>query len=84
MLRDLRQQARLKVKAAAAALEWSEPKLSRIETGQTAVRGLDAGPFTLLRFPSRGGAEPDEATIHVPCGARLLDLARLVGASGLR
>ena len=40
-LRDLRQQARLKVKAAAAALEWSEPKLWRIETGQTAVRGLD-------------------------------------------
>ena len=40
-LRDLRQQARLKVKTAAAALEWSEPKLWRIETGQTAVRGLD-------------------------------------------
>ena len=40
-LRDLRQQARLKVKAAAAALEWSEPKLWRIETGQTTVRGLD-------------------------------------------
>jgi Domain of unknown function (DUF5753) len=28
--------------------------------------GLRAGPFTLLRFPSRGGAEPDGATIHVP------------------
>ena len=28
--------------------------------------GLRAGPFTLLRFPSRGGAEPDEATVHVP------------------
>jgi hypothetical protein len=40
-LRDLRQQARLKVKTAAAALEWSEPKLWRIETGQTTVRGLD-------------------------------------------
>jgi len=40
-LRDLRQQARLTVKAAAAALEWSEPKLWRIETGQTTVRGLD-------------------------------------------
>jgi len=40
-LRDLRQQARLTVKTAAAALEWSEPKLWRIETGQTTVRGLD-------------------------------------------
>jgi Domain of unknown function (DUF5753)/Helix-turn-helix domain len=40
-LHDLRQQAGLKVKAAAAALEWSEPKLWRIETGQTTVRGLD-------------------------------------------
>jgi hypothetical protein len=29
--------------------------------------GLRAGPFTLLRFPSRGGGtEPDEATVHVP------------------
>jgi len=40
-LRDLRQQSRLNVKAAAVALEWSEPKLWRIETGQTTVRGLD-------------------------------------------
>ena len=40
-LRDLRLEARLPVKTAAAALEWSEPKLWRIETGQTTVRGLD-------------------------------------------
>jgi Domain of unknown function (DUF5753)/Helix-turn-helix domain len=40
-LRGLRQQAGLTVKAAAGLLEWSEPKLWRIETGQTAMRGLD-------------------------------------------
>jgi hypothetical protein len=40
-LRGLRQQAGLTVKAAAGVLEWSEPKLWRIETGQTAMRGLD-------------------------------------------
>jgi hypothetical protein len=40
-LRDLRLEARLPVKKAAAALEWSEPKLWRIETGQTALRSLD-------------------------------------------
>jgi hypothetical protein len=47
-LRDLRQQARLTVKAAAVALEWSEPKLWRIETGQTAVRGLDVEAMCAL------------------------------------
>ncbi|WP_030727722.1 helix-turn-helix domain-containing protein [Streptomyces sp. NRRL F-2890] len=41
-LRDLRGQARLTVRAAARALEWSEPKLWRIETGQTSLRSLDA------------------------------------------
>jgi transcriptional regulator with XRE-family HTH domain len=40
-LRGLRQQARLTTKAAAGLLEWSEPKLWRIETGQTVVRSLD-------------------------------------------
>jgi len=40
-LRDLRQQAGFTVKAAARAMEWSEPKLWRIETGQTALRTLD-------------------------------------------
>lgn len=40
-LRDLRGKARLTVKAAAIALEWSEAKIWRIETGQTSMRSLD-------------------------------------------
>lgn len=40
-LRELRGQARLTVKAAARTLEWSEPKIWRIETGQTSMRSLD-------------------------------------------
>ena len=40
-LRDLRGKARLTVKAAAEALEWSEAKIWRIETGQTSMRSLD-------------------------------------------
>ena len=40
-LRDLRGHARLTVKAAAQALEWSEAKIWRIETGQTSMRSLD-------------------------------------------
>lgn len=40
-LRDLRNQARLTVRAAAKQLEWSEPKIWRIETGQTSLRSLD-------------------------------------------
>jgi transcriptional regulator with XRE-family HTH domain len=40
-LRDLRGQARLTVRAAAEALEWSEAKIWRIETGQTSIRALD-------------------------------------------
>lgn len=40
-LRDLRNQARLTVKAAAGELEWSEAKMWRIETGQTSLRSLD-------------------------------------------
>ena len=47
-LRDLRQQAGFKVHPAALALEWSEPKLWRIETGQTAVRGLDVEAMCAL------------------------------------
>ena len=41
-LRDARGHARLTVKAAAEALEWSEAKIWRIETGQTSLRSLDA------------------------------------------
>lgn len=40
-LRDLRNQSRLTVKAAASKLEWSEAKIWRIETGQTSLRSLD-------------------------------------------
>lgn len=40
-LRDLRNKAGLTVKAAAKALEWSEGKMWRIETGQTGLRSLD-------------------------------------------
>ncbi|MDT0308004.1 helix-turn-helix transcriptional regulator [Streptomyces sp. DSM 44917] len=40
-LRELRQQARFTVRAAARALEWSEPKIWRIETGQTSLRSHD-------------------------------------------
>jgi transcriptional regulator with XRE-family HTH domain len=40
-LRDLRGQARLTLRAAATALEWSEAKMWRIETGQTSMRSLD-------------------------------------------
>ncbi|MFE4666087.1 helix-turn-helix domain-containing protein [Streptomyces sp. NPDC056716] len=40
-LRDLRNQARLTVRAAARKLEWSEAKMWRIETGQTSLRSHD-------------------------------------------
>jgi transcriptional regulator with XRE-family HTH domain len=40
-LRDLRNGARLTVRAAARELEWSEAKMWRIETGQTSLRSLD-------------------------------------------
>jgi transcriptional regulator with XRE-family HTH domain len=40
-LRELRNRARLTVKAAAEALEWSEAKIWRIETGQTSLRSHD-------------------------------------------
>ncbi|MBV2355924.1 helix-turn-helix domain-containing protein [Streptomyces sp. J2-1] len=40
-LRDLRNASRLTVRAAAKQLEWSEPKIWRIETGQVSLRSLD-------------------------------------------
>ncbi len=40
-LRDLRNGARLTVRAAARNLEWSEAKMWRIETGQTSLRSHD-------------------------------------------
>jgi transcriptional regulator with XRE-family HTH domain len=40
-LRDARGRARMTVRAAAEALEWSEAKIWRIETGQTSLRSHD-------------------------------------------
>lgn len=40
-LRELRGKARMTVKVAAEALEWSEAKIWRIETGQTSLRSHD-------------------------------------------
>jgi len=40
-LRDLRGEQRLTVRAASQALEWSEAKIWRIETGQVSLRSLD-------------------------------------------
>ena len=40
-LKDARGHARLTVKAAAEALEWSEAKIWRIETGQTSLRSIE-------------------------------------------
>ncbi|MGI5350196.1 helix-turn-helix domain-containing protein [Streptomyces sp. CA-250714] len=53
-LRELRNQARLTAKAAAKALEWSDAKLWRIETGQTSLRSLDAEAMCRIY-----GASPD-------------------------
>ncbi|MFF0717582.1 helix-turn-helix transcriptional regulator [Verrucosispora sp. NA02020] len=40
-LRQLREEARMTIKAAAESLEWSTPKIWRIETGATSMRSLD-------------------------------------------
>jgi transcriptional regulator with XRE-family HTH domain len=40
-LRDLREEARISVRLAAEQLEWSTPRIWRIETGQVAMRSLD-------------------------------------------
>ncbi|MFE0877329.1 helix-turn-helix domain-containing protein [Streptomyces smyrnaeus] len=53
-LRDLRNQARLTVRAAAQELEWSEAKMWRIETGQTSLRSHDAEAMCKVY-----GAPPD-------------------------
>jgi len=53
-LRELRVRSRLTVRAAAGALEWSETKLWRIETGQTSLRSLDVEAMCRMY-----GAPPD-------------------------
>ena len=55
-LRDARGKARMTVRIAAAELEWSEAKLWRIETGQTALRSLD------VEAMCRVYGAPDELT----------------------
>jgi transcriptional regulator with XRE-family HTH domain len=40
-LRELREKARISVKVAAEELEWSTPRIWRIETGQVSMRSLD-------------------------------------------
>lgn len=53
-LRELRNQVRLPVRAAATQLEWSEAKIWRIETGQTSLRSLDVEAMCRIY-----GAPPD-------------------------
>ena len=55
-LRDARGRARLTVRAAADALEWSEAKIWRIETGQTSMRSHD------VEAMCRVYGAPDELT----------------------
>ena len=64
-LRELRQQAGLTVKLAASLMEWSEPKLWRIETGQTALRVLDVQAMCAVY-----GAAPDLARALAGLGAQ--------------
>ncbi|MFI6525234.1 helix-turn-helix domain-containing protein [Streptomyces uncialis] len=52
-LRELRARASMTVRAAAGALEWSETKIWRIETGQTPLRALDVE--TMCRVYGAGG-----------------------------
>ncbi|GAA2231896.1 helix-turn-helix transcriptional regulator [Streptomyces amakusaensis] len=53
-LKELRNRARLTVRAAAVKLEWSEAKMWRIETGQTPLRALDVQAMCVVY-----GAAPD-------------------------
>ncbi|MFE2937481.1 helix-turn-helix domain-containing protein [Streptomyces sp. NPDC059255] len=69
-LRDLRNKARLTVRAAARELEWSEAKMWRIETGQTSLRSLDVEAMCKIY-----GA-PDELT------SALMGLAKETKAKG--
>ncbi|MGH3912102.1 MAG: helix-turn-helix domain-containing protein, partial [Pseudonocardiaceae bacterium] len=53
-LRDLRNRSRLTVRMAARQMEWSEPKIWRIETGHTGMRSLDVEAMCRIY-----GAPPD-------------------------
>ncbi|MYY08838.1 helix-turn-helix domain-containing protein [Streptomyces sp. SID4919] len=69
-LRTLRARAGLSVRAAANALEWSETKIWRIETGQSPLRALDVEAMCRVY-----GGEPDLTTA-------LMGLARETKARG--
>ncbi|QDY81202.1 helix-turn-helix domain-containing protein [Streptomyces qinzhouensis] len=69
-LKELRNRARLTVRAAAAKLEWSEAKMWRIETGQTPLRALDVQAMCTVY-----GAAPDLT-------AALMGLAKETKARG--
>jgi transcriptional regulator with XRE-family HTH domain len=69
-LRDLRNAAGLTVRDAARALEWSEAKMWRIETGQTSLRSLDVEAMCRIY-----GAPPGAT-------AALMSLARETKARG--
>ena len=56
-LREARNAARFTVRAAAKALEWSEPKMWRIETGQVAMRSLDVEAMCRLYGAAPGLTE---------------------------
>ena len=69
-LRELRRQAGLTVKLAAQLMEWSEPKLWRIETGQTALRILDVQAMCAAYGAEAG---PDAGIGRAGCGRPVLD-----------
>ncbi len=69
-LRQLREDARITVKRAAEELEWSAPKIWRIEGGTTSMRALDVEAMCRLY-----GATPDRT-------AALMELARETKSKG--
>jgi transcriptional regulator with XRE-family HTH domain len=56
-LRQLREEAQITVKAAAEALEWSAPKIWRIEGGATSMRALDVEAMCRVYGASAGMTE---------------------------
>jgi transcriptional regulator with XRE-family HTH domain len=69
-LRQLREDARITVKRASEELEWSAPKIWRIEGGATSMRALDVEAMCRLY-----GASPDQTQI-------LMGLARETKSKG--
>src|SRR5690242_21330927 len=71
-LRELRNQQRLTVRAAARRLEWSEAKMWRIETGQTSLRSLDVEAMCKVYGAPRSEEHTSELQSHVNLVCRLL------------